>query len=76
VHHSALIADPVGSVAALYRHFDLPPSPDLPEAIRQYVRQRPRGGYGPRNYRFEDHGLVEASEREKFRRYVEHFAIA
>jgi hypothetical protein len=36
----------------------------------------PQGGYGPRNYRFEDHGLNADAEGEKFRFYMERFGIA
>ncbi|HET7881585.1 MAG TPA: sulfotransferase [Acetobacteraceae bacterium] len=75
VDHNALVADPVDAVGALYRHFGLTLSPQTAEAIERYVRQRPRGGYGPRNYRFADHGLNEAAEREKFRGYVERFGL-
>lgn len=76
VQHTALVADPVGTVTALYRHFDLELPLRMPDAIAQYVRQRPNGGYGPRNYRFEDHGLDAAVERDKFRGYMQHFGIA
>ncbi len=75
VHHTALVADPVGTVAALYRHFDLTLAPAVAAAVERYASQRPNGGYGPRDYRFEDHGLDAAAEREKFRGYVQHFAI-
>jgi hypothetical protein len=76
VHHNALVADPVGTVAALYRHFGLPLAPGVADAVGQYASERPRGGYGPRDYRFEDHGLDAATEREKFRGYTERFEIA
>ncbi len=75
VHHNALVTDPVGTVTALYRHFGLALAPDAAAAMGRYAEQRPRGGYGPRAYRFEDHGLDEAVEREKFRAYVDWFGI-
>jgi hypothetical protein len=76
VHHTALVADPVGTVAALYRHFRLSLAPGVAAAIERYVKARPAGGYGPRNYRFEDHGMDAGTEREKFRGYTERFGIA
>jgi hypothetical protein len=76
VHHNALVADPVGTVAALYRHFGLPLAPEVSAAFGQYARARPHGDYGPRDYRFEDHGLDADAEREKFRGYTERFGIA
>jgi hypothetical protein len=75
VHYSALTADPVGTVARLYRHFGLPLTPAVAEAIGRFANALPNGGYGPRNYRFEDHGLNAAAESEKFRPYVERFGI-
>jgi sulfotransferase family protein len=75
VHHKALVADPIGTVTALYQHFGLPIRPDHVASIRQYTAERPSGGYGPRHYRFEDHGLDGALEREKFRPYMVRFGI-
>jgi hypothetical protein len=52
----------------------------LPDAaatsIEQYVDAKPNGGYGPRHYAFKDHGLDEATERERFRPYMVRFGIA
>lgn len=75
VHHTALVADPLGTVASLYRHFGLALSPQFTDRIARYSRQRPNGGYGRHDYRFEDHGLDRGTEREKFRGYMERFAI-
>jgi hypothetical protein len=75
VHHAALVADPVGTVAALYRHFGLVSAPHVLARIENYARQRPNGGYGPRAYRFEEHGLDATVEREKFRDYTQRFDI-
>jgi Sulfotransferase family len=75
VHHKALVADPVGAVAALYQHFGLPLAPSVAASIRAYAQQRPNGGYGPRAYRFEDHGLDDGLEREKFRGYMLRFGV-
>lgn len=76
VHHMDLITDPLATVEAVYHHFN----DDLPAparaAIGHYVRARPNGGYGRHSYSFEDHGLNEAEEREKFRAYLVGFGIA
>ena len=76
VHHMDLVSDPAATVEHVYRHFDLPSPADGFTGIEDYVRDRPNGGYGPRTYRFEDHGLNEAAEREKFRPYMVRFGIA
>lgn len=40
------------------------------------MRERPNGGYGAHEYRFEDHGLDPAAERARFAGYMAHFDIA
>jgi hypothetical protein len=75
VQHTALVTDPVGTVAALYRHFGLALAPGVAAAVERYAGERPRGGYGPRDYRFADHGLDPAAERDRFRDYVRRFDI-
>ncbi len=75
VQYSDLVGDPVGAVARLYRHFGLTLTPETVAAIGHYAQQRPNGGYGPRDYRFEDHGLDADTEREKFRGYMMRFGI-
>ena len=76
VHHMDLISDPAATVEGVYRHFGMTPSDAASTAIERYVAERPNGGYGPRNYAFEDHGLNEAAERERFRPYMLRFGIA
>jgi hypothetical protein len=76
VHHLDLISDPVSTMDAVYRHFGLPFDSRIAEAIIGYVTARPKGGYGEHRYRFEDNGLNEAQEREKFRPYMVRFGIA
>jgi hypothetical protein len=75
VHHKDLVANPLGAVAALYQHFGVTLAPAAASAIGQYAQERPNGGYGPRDYRFEDHGLDSGAEREKFRNYMLRFGI-
>jgi len=75
VHHRDLVTDPVGTVGALYRHFGLSLAPAAAASIAAYAEARPNGGYGPRDYRYEDHGLDHGEEREKFRDYMLRFGI-
>jgi hypothetical protein len=76
VHHMDLISDPVATVDGVYRHFGMTLPDSAETAIDRYVSERPNGGYGPRHYEFEDHGLDEATERERFRPYMLRFGIA
>ena len=75
VHHLDLVSDPVATVEQVYQHFGLTLSSEATAAMQRRVAAQPNGGYGPRDYRFEDHGLDAAAEREKFRPYMLHFGI-
>jgi hypothetical protein len=75
VHHIDLVADPVSTVEAVYRHFGEALHPPAAAAIESYVREHPNGGYGRHEYRFEDHGLDPVAEREKFRPYMLRFGV-
>jgi len=75
VHHLDLIRDPAGTVAHVYRHFGIDQPDGLADAIETFVAAKPNGGYRHAAYRFEDHGLDEAVEREKFRPYMDRFRI-
>lgn len=76
VHHMDLISDPVATVDGVYRHFGMTLPDAAATSIERYVTERPNGGYGPRQYAFDDHGLDEAVERERFRPYMLRFGIA
>ena len=76
VHHTALIADPLGTVRRVYRHFGLPLASPAAAAMARLVASHPQGGYDHDAYRFADHGLDPDQEREKFRCYMEYFDVA
>jgi hypothetical protein len=75
VHHMDLISDPVSTVEGVYRHFGIDFPATASAGIENYVAARPRGGYGERSYRFEDHGLDEQQERDRFRPYMLRFGV-
>ncbi len=75
VHYRDLVLDPAATVAALYRHFGLVLPEAAAEAIRNADAAEPGGGYGPRHYRFAEHGLDAAAEREKFGPYMTYFGV-
>ena len=76
VHYIDLVTDPVSTVDQVYRHFGMELNEASVASIGQYVVERPKGGYGPRDYHFEDHGLIAAEERAKFLPYMLRFGIA
>ncbi len=76
VHHIDLISDPVATVDAVYRHFGLVMTDNVAKRVQSHVKALPNGGYGKHHYRFEDHGLNEEAERDRFRPYMIRFGIA
>ncbi len=75
VQYRALTADPLGTVAALYRHFDLDLAPAAAERMADAIARAPRGGYGVNCYRFADFGLDPQTERARYRDYMATFGI-
>ena len=75
VHYLDLVRNPVNTVAALYRHFELALDPDVADRIGQLVEAKPNGGYGVHRSNLENYGLDAAFERERYARYMEHFGI-
>jgi hypothetical protein len=75
VHYLDLIQDPVGTVAALYRHFGESLQPAVAARIGRLVEAKPNGGYRAHGSRLEDYGLDAALERERYARYMAHFGI-
>jgi len=57
IHYLHLVADPLGTVAALYRHFGRSLSPIAAERIGRLVAAKPNGGYGAHRSRLEEYGL-------------------
>jgi hypothetical protein len=75
VHYLDLVNNPVATVAALYRHFGDTLTPDAAAKIGRLVEAKPNGGYGAHGSRLEEYGLDAALERERYARYMAHFAI-
>lgn len=76
VHHMDLITDPGRTVEEVYQHFGMQMSSSMASAIDGYVAAKPAGGYGEHSYRFEDHGLDEQTERNKFQPYMVQFGVS
>jgi hypothetical protein len=75
VHYLDLVNDPVGTVAALYRHLGDTLPATAAARIGRLVEAKPNGGYRAHGSRLEDYGLDAALERERYARYMAHFGI-
>jgi hypothetical protein len=75
IHHRHLVADPLGTVAALYRHFGRSLGPLAADRMGRLVAAKPNGGYGAHRSRLEEYGLDPALEHERYARYMRYFEI-
>jgi hypothetical protein len=75
IHYKSLVADPLATVEALYRHFGLPLAEVTASEIHRLIAEHPRGGYGRNAYRFADYGLDPRREARRFGDYVRRFGI-
>jgi len=76
LHFGEFIRDPIGCIAAIYRHFGRTLSDEAAERMRRFLAANPGDRHGAHRYRFADTGLDAAAERRRFRDYQERFAIA
>lgn len=78
MHHGRyadFLEDPLAATGRLYARFDRPFPADLQAAMREMLASRKRDEHGEHEYVFEDLGLDRAAQRERFRRYQEHFEV-
>ncbi len=76
IHYSELVADPTGTVAALYRHFGRTLDREAAARIGRRVAASPNGGYGRRRAQLEDYRLDPAREHERYAAYMTRFGIS
>ena len=76
VYYPELVADPAGTVSALYRHFGRGLDPAAAARIERRVAANPNGGYGRRRARLEDYGLDPGREHQRYARYMTRFGIS
>ena len=75
IHYSDLVADPLATVAVLYRHFGRSLDDAAAARIGRRVAANPSGGYGRRRAQLEDYGLDPAREHERYASYMARFGI-
>jgi hypothetical protein len=75
VRYHDLMSDPWGTISGVYRHFDLELTPQARSRMERYLAQKPKGKFGRHEYSFAELGLDLASERARFARYQERYAV-
>ncbi|BBY79080.1 sulfotransferase family protein [Mycolicibacterium pulveris] len=75
VRYADLVADPVGTVEAIYAGCGRTLSPRARLAVCGYVDTHPRGRFGSHGYRLEDYGLQVGEVRERSADYVARYEV-
>ncbi len=75
VHFTALVAHPLRTIAAVYKHFGLEMDDAAAQRIAIAVARQSNGGYRSRPARLADYGIDTAVVRERFRHYIRFFGI-
>ncbi|HEX4528759.1 MAG TPA: sulfotransferase [Acidimicrobiia bacterium] len=76
VHHRDLIADPMGTVRAVYEFLGFELRPPVEQALRDWQEANRSGAHGTHRYTAEQFGLSTAQLRSDYDFYVRHFDVA
>lgn len=76
VHFEHLMRDPVGAVGQAYERMGRRLTTAHADAIRDYLRAKPKGKFGVHQYAPEDWGFTAESLRADLAPYVTHFGVA
>lgn len=75
VHHRRFVADPWGTVEAIYAFLGLDLVPEIDRAFRDWHARNRTGAHGTHHYTAEQFGLTDAELRDRFAFYTEHYDI-
>ncbi|MEQ9736696.1 MAG: sulfotransferase, partial [Algiphilus sp.] len=76
VHYDALVADPMGTVRAIYRQLERPLSAEAEAAMQHFLRDESKEQAGRHHYAAGDFGLDPARERQRFAFYIHRFGVS
>ena len=75
IRYPDLVSNPVGTVASLYEKIGRRLSKEAETRMKRWVEEKNSGSVGPHVHRFENTGLDIATERSKYRAYMERFGL-
>ena len=70
-----IVRDPVAAVRGIYTYFGIEFDAAAEERMRAWHRLNPQGKHGAHVYRAEDYGLSREALAERFRPYMERYAV-
>lgn len=75
VNHDDFVADSLGTVERIYKHFDLKMNPEATAALNAHIAANPKGRHGKHEYNLDDWGLTSGDVEARFAPYVDRFGI-
>ena len=75
LHYDSLMADPLGTVQDLYRHFGSEVSDLHARRMEAFLEHRPKDAFGRHHYDPEDFGWTYAGLAEEFSGYIERYDV-
>jgi hypothetical protein len=75
VDYRGFVADPLGTVRGIYRHFDLALGPSEEASLAAWAHAHPQGKHGAHRYSLEEYGLSAEAVRERLAPYLERFDV-
>ena len=75
LHYQDLMADQVGSVEAIFRHFDMPFTDDARRGVQEWIDGHPRTEHGEHRYDAADFGFDQDRLRDRFGFYIKRFGV-
>jgi hypothetical protein len=75
VHFADFMADPMATVAEIYRRLDFPLTAVAEDRMRRFLAENPQEKHGGHTYRFADTGLNAGWLRERTGAYAEYFDV-
>ena len=70
-----LLADPMGTIAKLYRAFGLELSTETAHRMKRYLKENPQHKHGKHHYSLEEFGLDEQKIKEQYGPYCKRFGL-
>jgi hypothetical protein len=75
VQYADTVRDPMGVVRGIYQRFDMDFTPGIEAAMQGYLDANPKGKHGSHDYDLAEYGLSKEAVRERFKGYIEDYAI-
>ncbi|MBO9376176.1 sulfotransferase [Sphingomonas histidinilytica] len=76
VHYRDLIADKLGTVRRIYRHFGLTLGAEAEAAMQAFIGDNPQGKHGRHDYSSGEFGITDDQVRERFADYIARHDLA